>query len=96
MKNFFEVKTFNVNHHTELFNQIRDEIPDQLRHGTTITEIEKSIQSRILELHKQLKSIPKNQRKKYFRNNFFPAIHKTGPHWSEILRVTKCEHCNYR
>jgi hypothetical protein len=96
MKNFFEGKTFNVNHHTELLNQIRDEIPDQLRNGKTITEIEKLIQCRILELQKHLKSIPKLQRKKYFRDHFFPTVDKTGPHWSDILRVTEYEHCTYR
>ena len=63
-----------------------------------IERIEKSIssQSEINNLGKKLKNIPISEQKEYFINHCFPPTDKT-PHWSEILRVTDCEHCpHYR
>jgi hypothetical protein len=95
-KKFFEEETTKAFYHTELFNLTREEIPDQLRKGKNIDDIKEFFQCNVEELHKKMTSIPRDQRDEYFRNHFFPTVNKTGPHWSDILRVTECEHCDYR
>ncbi len=99
-ENFFRETTKKVAYHTDLFHLIREELPNQLRKGKTIDDIEKLYQCNLKELpnelHIKMMSIPKYLRDEYFSNHFFPTVNKTGPHWSDILRVTECEHCNYR
>jgi hypothetical protein len=96
MENFFNKRTQHTHYHTELFNLIREEIPEQLRKGKTIYRIKESYQCNIGALHTEMKKIPKVQQKQYFINHFFPTVKKTVPHWSDILKVTECDHCNYR
>ena len=63
-----------------------------------IESIEKSISSQIemIDLKMKFKNFSIAERKECFLNHFFPAMDKK-PHWSEILRVTECEHCpHYR
>ena len=63
-----------------------------------IESIEKSIsnQSEMIDLEIKFKNFSIAERKEFFLKTFFPATDKK-PHWSEILRVTECEHCpHYR
>jgi hypothetical protein len=95
MESFFEEITNNLFFHSEVFNLIRGDIPVQLRKGKTVTQIKISHQHKLYELHEKMKATPQNERDKYFRNHFFPAVYKSTD-WSEILKVTACDHCDYR
>ena len=73
---------------------------DQLRKAKTICEIEEienfvTNQSEYKEYANKLNSFSEEEQEEFVRNFYF-LTSKNEQHWSEILRVTKCEHCNYR
>ena len=89
---------------SQVYMLSREKANEELKKVNPTVEIERieiSISSQIEmnNLGKKLKNIGSRsfaERKEYYLNDFFPPTDKT-PHWSEILRVTDCEHCpHYR
>jgi hypothetical protein len=82
---------------TQYFSWARPKAIEDLRNGKTKDEIINSLlnQRELTDLHKQKMSIPKKDRNQNFTNMIFKQADKP-PYWFEILRVTECEHCNFR